>query len=176
MCSWRGQLCRRSRYSSRTAAFQWYPSVPRTQSARVSSPAWRPWAVISAVRCFTRKASSENGWPCLRNGRLLVLPDLTTVLHRDLIISLAAKHQLPAVYQARFWVAAGGLMSYGADRVVASRQAAYYVDRILRGAAPADLPVEGPTRFETTLNLKTAKALGLTVPPGLLIAADEVIE
>jgi putative tryptophan/tyrosine transport system substrate-binding protein len=110
------------------------------------------------------------------NGGLLVVPDLTAVLHRDLIISLAAKHRLPAVYQARFWVVAGGLMSYGADRVVASRQAAYYVDRILRGTSPADLPVEGPTRFETSVNLKTAKALGLTVPPGLLIAADEVIE
>jgi ABC-type uncharacterized transport system substrate-binding protein len=110
------------------------------------------------------------------NGGLLVPPDLTAVLHRDLVIALAAKHRLPAVYQARFWVVAGGLMSYGTDRVVASRQAAYYVDRILRGTAPADLPVEGPTKFETTVNLKTAKALGLTVPPGLLVAADEVIE
>ena len=110
------------------------------------------------------------------NGGLLVPPGLTAVLHRDLIIELAARHRLPAVYQARFWVAAGGLMSYGADRVTAHRQAAYYIDRILRGAAPADLPVQAPTKYETTLNLKTAKALGLSVPPGLLVAADEVIE
>jgi putative ABC transport system substrate-binding protein len=97
-------------------------------------------------------------------------------LHRDLIIELAARLRLPAVYQARFWVVAEGLMSYGADRVTAHRQAAYYIDRILRGTAPADIPVQAPTKYETTLNLKTAKALGLTVPPGLLVAADEVIE
>jgi putative ABC transport system substrate-binding protein len=110
------------------------------------------------------------------NGGLVVPPDLTAVLHRDLVIRLAAQHRVPAVYQARFWVLAGGLMSYGTDRVVGFRQAAYYVDRILHGEKPADLPVQGPTKFETILNLKTAKTLGLTVPPGLLVAADEVIE
>jgi ABC-type uncharacterized transport system substrate-binding protein len=110
------------------------------------------------------------------NGALLVPPDLPAVLHRDLIIALAAKHRLPAVYQARFWVLAGGLMSYGSDRIAAHRQAGYYVDRLLKGAQPADLPVQAPTKYETTLNLSTAKALGLAVPPGLLIAADEVIE
>jgi putative tryptophan/tyrosine transport system substrate-binding protein len=110
------------------------------------------------------------------NGALLVPPDLPAVLHRDLIVGLAAKHRLPAVYQARFWVLAGGLMSYGADRAAAHRQAGYYVDRILNGAKPADLPVQAPTKYETTLNLRTAKALGVSVPPGLLVAADEVIE
>jgi putative ABC transport system substrate-binding protein len=110
------------------------------------------------------------------NGALLVPPDLPAVLHRDLIIRLAAKHRLPAVYQAHFWVRAGGLMSYGADRVAAHRQAGYYVDRILKGAKPADLPVQAPTKYETMLNLATAKALGLSVPPGLLLAADEVVE
>jgi putative ABC transport system substrate-binding protein len=110
------------------------------------------------------------------NGGLLVLPDLTLVAHRDLVIALATRYRLPAVYQARFWVAAGGLMSYGTDRIVASRQVAYYVDRILHGERPGDLPVQGPTRFETTLNLRSAKALNLTIPPGLLVAADEVIE
>lgn len=104
------------------------------------------------------------------NGALLVPPDLPAVLHRDLIIGLAAKYRLPAVYQARFWVAAGGLMSYGADRAAAHRQVGYYVDRILRGASPADLPVQVPTKYETTLNLKTAKTLGLSVPPGLLVS------
>jgi putative tryptophan/tyrosine transport system substrate-binding protein len=110
------------------------------------------------------------------NGGLLVLPDLTLVTHRDLVIALATRYHLPAIYQARFWVAAGGLMSYGTDRIVASRQVAYYVDRILQGEHPAGLPVQGPTKFETILNLKTAKTLGLSIPPGLLVAADEVIE
>jgi putative ABC transport system substrate-binding protein len=110
------------------------------------------------------------------NSGLLLPPDTTTVLHRDLIIALAARHRLPAVYPFRVFVAAGGLMSYGTEQVDMFRQAASYVDRILRGANPADLPVQAPTKFETAVNLKTAKALGLTVPPGLLVAADEVIE
>jgi putative ABC transport system substrate-binding protein len=110
------------------------------------------------------------------NGGLVVLPDVTAVVHRDLIIALAARHRVPAVYFARYWVAAGGLMSYGNDFVDVFRQAASYVDRILRGDKPADLPVQAATKFETIINLKTAKALGLTVPPGLLVAADEVIE
>jgi putative ABC transport system substrate-binding protein len=83
---------------------------------------------------------------------------------------------MPAIYSFRFFVAAGGLMSYGVDQADLFRQAASYVDRILRGDKPADLPVQAATKFETTVNLKTAKALGLTVPPGLLVAADEVIE
>jgi putative tryptophan/tyrosine transport system substrate-binding protein len=95
---------------------------------------------------------------------------------RDLIVALAARHRLPAAYHASFFVLAGGLMSYGIDRVDTFRRTTSYVDRILRGANPADLPVQAPTRYETVLNLKTAKALGLTVPPGLLVAADEVIE
>jgi putative ABC transport system substrate-binding protein len=83
---------------------------------------------------------------------------------------------MPAVYAGRFFVAAGGLMSYATDLLDQYRQAASYVDRILKGSKPADLPVQAPTRYETIINLKTAKALGLTVPPGLLVAADEVIE
>ncbi len=110
------------------------------------------------------------------DGGLVLPPDTTTIAHRDLIVALAARHRLPAVYSVRAFVAAGGLMSYSTDRVDMYRQAASYVDRILRGAAPADLPVQAPTKFETTINLKTAKALGLTVPPGLLVASDEVIE
>jgi putative tryptophan/tyrosine transport system substrate-binding protein len=109
------------------------------------------------------------------NGGLVVLPG-TPIEHRDLVISLAAKHRLPAVYPFRLFVAAGGLMSYGIDFLDHSRQAASYVDRILRGAKPADLPVEAPTRYETILNLKTAKALGSDVPPTLLVRSDEVIE
>jgi ABC-type uncharacterized transport system substrate-binding protein len=109
------------------------------------------------------------------NGSLVILPGTATE-HRNLVIGLAARQRLPAVYYARFFVTAGGLMSYGTDFADQSRQAASYVDRILRGARPADLPVQAPTRYQTTLNLKTAKALGLDVPPSLLVRADEVIE
>ena len=109
-------------------------------------------------------------------GGLLVLPDSTTNAQRDLIVSLAAQHRLPAVYSNRFFVTAGGLMSYGVDWVNEFGQAAFYVDRILRGTKPAELPVQAATKFVTVLNVKTAKAMGLTVPPGLLVAADEVIE
>jgi putative ABC transport system substrate-binding protein len=110
------------------------------------------------------------------NGGMVFAPSTTTTVNRDLIIALAARHRLPAVYPWRYFVAAGGLMSYGIDPVDEFRQAATYVDRILRGAKPADLPVQAPTKFETALNLKTAKVLGLTVPSTLLVAADEVIE
>ena len=110
------------------------------------------------------------------NSGLILPPDITTVTHRDLIISLAARYRLPAVYPFRLFVTEGGLMSYGTDQVEMFGQTASYIDRILRGAKPADLPVQTPTKYETTLNLKTAKTLGLTVSPGLIVAADEVIE
>ena len=97
-------------------------------------------------------------------------------LHRDLIITLAARHKLPAVYYERFFVAAGGLISYGPDFVDQYRQAAAYVDRILKGEKPADLPVQAATKYELAINLKTAKALGLTTPETLLATADEVIQ
>src|SRR4029077_18129863 len=97
-------------------------------------------------------------------------------VHRELIITLAARHRLPAIYNSRFWPAADGLMSYGPDFLDQCRRAAGYVDRILRGEKPSDLPVQAPTKFELVLNLKTAKALGLTVPDKLLATADEVIE
>jgi ABC-type uncharacterized transport system substrate-binding protein len=107
---------------------------------------------------------------------LVLPPDVTTVTHRDLVIALAARYRLPAVYPLHLFVVAGGLMSYGTDQNDMFRLAASYVDRILRGDQPADLPVQAPTKFETAINLKTAKALGVVVPPGLLVAADEVIE
>ena len=103
-------------------------------------------------------------------------PDNTTIALRDLIIALAARHRLPAAYAYRSFVVAGGLMAYSTDPVHQYRQVAFYVDRILRGANPADLPVQTPTKYETAINLKTAKALGLEVPPSLLVRADEVIE
>jgi putative tryptophan/tyrosine transport system substrate-binding protein len=110
------------------------------------------------------------------NGGLVLIPDTNTRLHRDLIITLAARYRLPAVYSDRVYVTAGGLMCYSTSRFDQFRQVASYIDRILRGAKPADLPVQAPTKFELVINLNTAKALGLTVPPGLLVAADEVIE
>ena len=97
-------------------------------------------------------------------------------VHRELIMGLAARHRLPAICPFRYFATAGGLVSYGVDRHDSYRRVAIYVDRILRGAKPADLPVEAPTKFELVINLKTAKALGLTVPATLLGRADEVIE
>ena len=110
------------------------------------------------------------------NSGLIATASALTVTHRKLIIALAARHRLPAVYYRRLFVDDGGLISYGPNILDASRQAAGYVDRILRGDKPADLPVQAPNRYETVVNLKTAKALGLTMPPALLARADEVIE
>lgn len=110
------------------------------------------------------------------NSGLLLPPDSTTITHRDLIVALAARHRLPAVYSLRPFVIAGGLMSYEIDVVEIFRLAATYADRILRGATPAELPVQAPTKYETIVNLKTAKVLGLDVPPSLILRADEVIE
>jgi putative ABC transport system substrate-binding protein len=124
-----------------------------------------PADLESAVAAF---ASPSSG--------LLVAQGGTTVVHRKLIIALAAKHRLPAVYVARVFVVHGGLMSYGTDRADQFRLAAGYVDRILKGEKPADLPVQTPNKYELVINLKTAKALGLAVPPSLLARADELIE
>jgi len=110
------------------------------------------------------------------DGGLIVTAGPGTLIHRDLIIALAARYRLPAVYFERYFTAGGGLISYGPHIIDHFRQAARYVDRILKGENPADLPVQAPTKYELTVNLKTAKALGLTVPPSLLAIADEVIE
>jgi putative tryptophan/tyrosine transport system substrate-binding protein len=110
------------------------------------------------------------------NGALIVLPGPLAVAHRDLIIILAVKHRLPLIYSYPYYTAAGGLISYGPDPVDQYQQAAGYVDRILKGEKPADLPVQFPTKYILAINLKTAKALGLTVPDTLLARADEVIE
>jgi ABC-type uncharacterized transport system substrate-binding protein len=121
-------------------------------------------------RGITAFARSANG------GLIVVGPTSSVQLHRNLIIALAARHQLPAVYGSMVWTKAGGLISYGVDPVDQCRRAAGYADRILKGEKPADLPVQQPTKFELIVNVKTAKALGLEVPPTLLARADEVIE
>ncbi len=110
------------------------------------------------------------------NCGLIVVGAASAFVHREQIIALAARYQLPAVYPDRAFISTGGLISYGPDRLDAYRRAAGYVDRILRGAKPADLPVQAPTKYELVINLKTAKALGLTVPPSMLARADKVIE
>jgi putative ABC transport system substrate-binding protein len=119
-----------------------------------------------AIDAFTREP----------NGGLIVLPDVTNVNHRRGTISLAAHHRLPAIYPTDYFTKDGGLMSYGTDYLDLYRKAVSYVDRILRGAKPNDLPVQGPIKFQLVINLKTAKALGLTIPPSLLQRADQVLE
>jgi putative ABC transport system substrate-binding protein len=110
------------------------------------------------------------------NGGVIVTTSALVLAHRNLIIALAARHKLPAVYYAGFWVTGGGLASYGPDYLDQYRRAAGYVDRILKGEKPADMPVQAPTKYVLAINLKAAKALGITMPPALLGRADEVIE
>jgi putative ABC transport system substrate-binding protein len=110
------------------------------------------------------------------NGGLIVLPDVSTLNYRDGVIGLAARHRLPAVFPERIFATSGGLLSYGSDVSDVFRSAAGYVDRILKGEKPADLPVQAPTKYELVINLKTAKAIGLTIAPNLLALANEVIE
>jgi ABC-type uncharacterized transport system substrate-binding protein len=110
------------------------------------------------------------------NGGLIITPSALAVAHREIIVSLAAQYRLPAVYYRRWFVDQGGLISYGYDALQQYRNAAGYVDRVLKGAKPADLPVQVPTKYDMVINLKTAKALGLTMPSSLLTSADEVIE
>ena len=110
------------------------------------------------------------------NRGLIVTASTFTAVHREVITMLAARHRLPAVYPFRYFITSGGLMSYGPDSIGPFRQAAGYVDRILKGEKPADLPIQTPTKYELVINLRTAKALGIEIPPMLLARADEVIE
>jgi putative ABC transport system substrate-binding protein len=169
--------------------------APRvTRAALVGNPKTTPFyyfqraaeAVASSLAIELVPATIENSeadierviesFAATANGGLVVLPDQTTTMRRDLIIALAARNHLPAVYPYRVFVDSGGLVAYTVQVLDLVRLAATYVDRILRGAKPADLPVQAPTKYETVLNLKTAKSLGIEVPPSLLVQADEVIE
>jgi putative ABC transport system substrate-binding protein len=129
-----------------------------------------------SVRNASEIERALTGFARAPNGGMIVTSSALATVHRDLIVTLASKHRLPAVYSNRVFVTAGGLISYGVDTVGQFRQAAGYVDRILKGEKPADLPVQAPTKFEMVINLKTAKALGITIPADLLVTADEVIE
>jgi putative ABC transport system substrate-binding protein len=146
------------------------------RSAEAAAPSFALEIVPTPIANAADIERSIESFAQVPNGGLLMVPDGTTISHRDLVIALAASYHLPAVYSFRHFVTAGGLISYGTDFGDRFHKAASYVDHLLRGAKPSDLPVQTPTKYETTVNLKTAKALGLTVPPGLLVAADEVIE
>jgi ABC-type uncharacterized transport system substrate-binding protein len=131
-----------------------------------ANPVHNAREIESAIGAFGREPG----------GGLIVMPDSFNIVHRDQIITLALQHRLPTISPYRFAVEEGGLMSYGVDQVDLFRRAAAYVDRLFKGANPAELPVQAPTKFELAINLRTAKALGLEIPPTLLARADEVIE
>src|SRR5215831_9175103 len=156
------------------------PSIPSGSGQLGAIQAVGPFLGVEVSPIDARDAGEiERGVTDLArsaNGGLIVPASTPTISHRKLIIALAAQHRLPAIYPYRFFVADGGLVSYGADSVDPFRRAAGYVDRILKGEKPGDLPIQAPTKFELVINLKTAKALGLDVPATLLARADEVIE
>jgi putative ABC transport system substrate-binding protein len=146
------------------------PSLETAARSLKVEPITRPVHSDEEIEAIITALGREAG------GGLVVIPDVFTTVHRAPIISAAARHSVPAVYVGSGFVRDGGLLSYGVDPVDIFRRAASYVDRILRGAKPGDLPVQFPTKFEMAVNLKTAKALGLTVPQSILLRADEVIE
>ena len=156
------------------------PSVPAGSGLFAAIQTVAPSFGVELTSVGVRDASEiERGITAFArepNGGLIVPVPSSVTLHRELLITLAARHRLPAIYAARFFVTSGGLISYAPDTIDSYRRAAGYVDRILRGEKPADLPVQAPTKYELAINLKTAKTLGLDVPPTLLARADELIE
>src|SRR6266700_1023573 len=146
------------------------------QPVEAAAPSFSVAPIVAAVR---DPADVDRVFDALArepNGGLMVLPDISMTNYREAIVALAARHRVPAVYPYRYFAESGGLMSYGIDGTDVFRRAAAYVDRILKGASPGELPIQAPTKYELVINLKTAKTLGLTVPPTLLALADEVIE
>jgi putative ABC transport system substrate-binding protein len=163
----RAAVIRDAAQTAGTGQFAVIQSVAPSVGMEVSTINVRDAAEIErAIAAFARTA----------DGGLILTASALSVVHRKLIVSLAARHKLPAVYYRRQYATDGGLISYGPDVAEQNRRAARYVDRILKGEKPADLPVQAPNKYELVINLKTAKALGLTVPPTLLARADEVIE
>jgi putative ABC transport system substrate-binding protein len=141
-------------------------AAPRLSLKAVATEVQTAAEIEEAIKTFAQEP----------NGGLLVMPDIFTSVNRQQIIAVAARYRQPAIYTFRFFAVEGGLMSYGIDVPDVYRQSASYVDRVLRGAKPGDLPVQAPTKFELVINLKTAKSLGIDIPPTLLARADEVIE
>ena len=141
-----------------------------------AAPSFGAQVSAAAVRDAAEIARAIEAFAAAPNGGLVVLPGAAAAVHRDLIIALAARHRLPAVYAFRYHVISGGLASYGVDNIDLYKRAAWYVDRILKGERPGELPVQHATKFQLVINLKTAKALGLDVPLTLLARTDEVIE
>jgi len=162
------------------AAILWVPSVPAGigQFAVIQSVAPSLGVDVFPIKAIDAGDIEHDvaEFAQTANGGLIVTANPSTVVHRELIAALAVRHKLPAVYSTRDFVVSGGLASYAADFLDQYRRAAEYVDRILKGEKPADLPVQAPTKYVLTINLKSAKALGLDVPPTLLARADEVIE
>ena len=152
------------------------PQAGMLRAIEANAPAFKVQVTAAGARNAAELENAIDQFAREPNGGLIVLPNPVTLGNQRLIVDLAARHRLPAAYSYRYIVAEGGLISYGVDLLDQYRQAASYVDRILRGEKPAGLPVQRPTKFELVVNLKTAKALGLTVPRTLLARADEVIE
>jgi ABC-type uncharacterized transport system substrate-binding protein len=146
------------------------------QPVEAAAPSFSVAPIVAAVR---DPADVDRVFDALArepNGGLMVLPDISMTNYREAIVALAARHRVPAIYPYRFFAASGGLMSYGIDSIEVFRRSAGYVDRILKGTSPGELPIQAPNKYELVINLKTARALGLEVPPTLLARADEVIE
>jgi putative ABC transport system substrate-binding protein len=150
--------------------------APYVQGIEASAPSFGLQLTQAAVRDLAEVEGAIDAFAQQRNGALIVVPNIVTLNHRDLIIALAARHRLPTVYPYRIFTTAGGFISYGIDLADIYRRAASYIDLILKGAKPADLPVQLSAKFELVVNLKAAKALGLTIPEPFLQRADEVIE
>jgi putative tryptophan/tyrosine transport system substrate-binding protein len=161
-------------------AFMLHPETPAhvafLRAAEAAAPPLKIKLTALGVHSAAEIESRVSEFVKEPNGGLIVLPHAITLEHRNVIVGLAARYRLPALYPLRNFAANGGLISYGTNPIDPFRQGASYVDRILKGEKPADLPIQFPTKYELVINLRTAKALGLTVPPSLLTRADEVIE